>query len=59
MQKVDLAAGSPGFNSCLLNLYRHGHDCVGWHADNERLYGPDPTIGSVSFGECREFLLRK
>jgi len=26
------------FNSCLLNLYRDGSDCMGWHADDEAVY---------------------
>lgn len=47
------------FNSCLLNLYRDGSDHMGWHSDNEKLYGDDPTIGSVSFGATRRFLLRQ
>ncbi|KAL0032429.1 hypothetical protein WJX79_011024 [Trebouxia sp. C0005] len=46
------------FNSCLLNLYRDGNDHMGWHSDNEKLYGDHPTIGSVSFGATRRFLLR-
>ncbi|KAL3132616.1 hypothetical protein ABBQ32_009144 [Trebouxia sp. C0010 RCD-2024] len=46
------------FNSCLLNLYRDGSDHMGWHSDNEKLYGDNPTIGSVSFGATRRFLLR-
>ena len=33
------------FDSCLLNLYRDGGDHMGWHSDNERLYGRQPTIG--------------
>ncbi len=33
------------FNSCLLNYYRDGQDSMGWHSDNEPLYGPTPTIG--------------
>ena len=46
------------FNSCLLNLYRNGRDHMSWHSDNEVLYGPQPVIGSVSFGEARDFVLR-
>ena len=34
------------FNSCLLNLYRDGRDAMGWHSDNEALYGAAPTIGA-------------
>ena len=47
------------FNTCLLNQYRHGRDHMSWHSDNEALYGPQPVIGSVSFGEARDFVLRQ
>ena len=47
------------FNSCLLNLYRDGNDTVGWHSDDERLYGRGSTICSVSLGHARDFQLRK
>lgn len=46
------------FNSALLNLYRNGNDSVGWHRDNEKSLGVNPVIGSVSFGESREFSLK-
>jgi alkylated DNA repair dioxygenase AlkB len=57
------------FNSCLLNLYRGGGDCMGWHADDEAIYSPAPppalargggeiAIASASFGERRDFYLR-
>lgn len=46
------------FNSVLVNLYRCGSDAMGWHADDEPCFGPDPTIASVSFGGTRRFLLR-
>jgi len=47
------------FDSVLLNMYRDGSDHVGWHADNEKLYGPAPTIASLSFGTARDLMLRK
>ena len=47
------------FNSMLANLYRDGHDSVDWHSDNEPALGPNPTIASVSFGDIRNFELRK
>nr|ACH87585.1 hypothetical protein [Dunaliella viridis] len=47
------------FDSVLLNYYRDGSDTVGWHADNEKLYGDTPTIASLSFGSARDFILRK
>ena len=47
------------FNCCLLNHYRDGRDTLGWHSDNEGLFGPNPTIASVSFGARRDFVLRR
>jgi len=55
--RLEEIAGSK-FNSCLLNLYRDGTDHMSWHSDNEKLYGDDPVIGSLSFGATRRFLLR-
>jgi alkylated DNA repair dioxygenase AlkB len=46
------------FTSCLLNFYRHGKDSMGWHQDNEKELGENPTIASVTFGETRPFQLK-
>ena len=46
------------FTTCLLNLYRNGQDSNGWHADNEKELGNNPTIASVSFGAERLFKLK-
>ena len=46
------------FNSVLCNMYRDGSDTVGWHSDNEPIFGSDPVVASVSFGASRRFLLR-
>lgn len=46
------------FNSVLCNLYRDGSDCIGWHSDDEPLFGSDPVVASLSFGASRTFLLR-
>ena len=55
---VEAAAGC-AFDTVLLNLYRDGSDCMGWHADGEPLYGPPPaTIASASFGPARAYQLR-
>ena len=43
------------FNSVLLNLYRDGHDRMGWHADNETELGTEPVIASLSVGATRRF----
>jgi alkylated DNA repair dioxygenase AlkB len=46
------------FTTVLLNLYRHGKDSNGWHADNEKELGLNPIIASVSFGATRSFHLK-
>ncbi|GFP93462.1 alpha-ketoglutarate-dependent dioxygenase alkb homolog 2 [Phtheirospermum japonicum] len=56
---VHKALPGSSFNSLLLNRYKGGNDYVGWHADDEKLYGPTPEIASVSFGCERDFILKK
>ena len=56
-QKIETIAGVT-FTSALLNLYRNGHDSMGWHRDNEKELGDTPVIGSVSFGAKRTFQFR-
>ncbi len=46
------------FNSVLANQYRDGHDCMGWHADDEPELGPAPCIASLSLGASRFFDIR-
>lgn len=46
------------FTHVLLNYYRNGADSMGWHRDNEKVLGPNPTIASVSFGASRSFQFR-
>lgn len=46
------------FNSVLANRYRDGHDCMGWHSDNEPELGPHPLIASLSLGATRRFVLK-
>jgi len=54
---VDAVSGV-AFNGVLLNRYRTGKDSMGWHSDDEREFGPNPVIASVSFGGTRNFQLR-
>ena len=42
-------------NSCLVNLYKDGFDKVQWHADDESIFGENPTVVSLSFGVTRKF----
>ena len=41
--------------------YRSGHECVGWHADDEELFDAvrrSSTIISLSLGSSRKFQIR-
>jgi alkylated DNA repair dioxygenase AlkB len=53
-----VAFGSERYNSVLCNLYRDGHDSMGWHSDDEAELGACPSIASLSFGASRRFRLR-
>lgn len=57
----DLIAEVTGytFNSLLCNLYRHCKDSIDWHSDDEPSLGRDPVIASLSYGETRNFEMRK
>ena len=46
------------FNAVLGNLYRNGHDSLGWHCDDEKELGPDPSIAIVSLGATRHLEFR-
>ncbi|HPF11827.1 MAG TPA: alpha-ketoglutarate-dependent dioxygenase AlkB [Flavobacteriaceae bacterium] len=47
------------FTTVLLNLYRNGNDSNGWHSDDEKELGRQPTIASLSFGADRIFQLKE
>ncbi|WP_240410381.1 alpha-ketoglutarate-dependent dioxygenase AlkB family protein [Hymenobacter oligotrophus] len=55
--RLQQATGA-AYNSVLLNLYRHGQDSMGWHADDESELGPAPVIASLSLGATRRFRFR-
>lgn len=52
------ATGYP-FNTVLLTLYRDGHDCIGWHSDDEPELGAAPVVATLSLGAERPLLLRQ
>ena len=35
------------FNSVLVNYYRDGMDSMGWHSDDEKELGPNPTLSLI------------
>ncbi|KAL9320716.1 hypothetical protein ACSQ67_012555 [Phaseolus vulgaris] len=59
LDAVHKALPGSSFNSLLLNRYNGGNDYVGWHSDDEKLYGPTPEIASLTFGCERDFVLKK
>ncbi|MCP3982757.1 MAG: alpha-ketoglutarate-dependent dioxygenase AlkB [bacterium] len=46
-------------NYVLVNYYRNGADCIGWHADDERDLGEAPQILLLSLGATRDFQFRR
>lgn len=46
------------YNSCLLNLYHHGNESMGWHSDDEDTIVPGSAIASVSLGAARRFCFK-
>ena len=46
------------FNSVLLNEYEDGQVGMGWHSDDEKELGKNPTIASLSFGSSRDMFFR-
>jgi alkylated DNA repair dioxygenase AlkB len=46
------------FNICLVNFYKTGKNCIGWHSDDEEK-GSIECIASFSLGAEREFAFRK
>lgn len=59
LNAVHMALPGCVFNTVLINRYTSGTDYAAWHADDEKVYGPTPTIASVTLGKEREFLIRK
>jgi alkylated DNA repair dioxygenase AlkB len=46
------------FNMCLLNLYHHGKESMGWHSDNETELQANGSIASLSLGAERKFMFK-
>lgn len=47
------------FNGVLLNLYSSGSHSNGWHSDDERELIRPITVASLSYGQERDFQLRR
>jgi len=46
-------------NSVLMNKYRDGSDGFKAHKDDEKIFGNNPTILSVTFGTTRKFIMKR
>lgn len=57
-QRVESLAGV-SFHGVLLNYYRDGSDSVAWHSDNDGVPGKNRIVASVSFGQARNFDVRR
>lgn len=51
-------ASDASYNAVLLNYYRDGQDSIGWHADDEKELGEQPTIASLSLGTARDIYFK-
>tara|TARA_R110002072_G_scaffold14112_2_gene58944 strand:- start:1339 stop:1899 length:561 start_codon:yes stop_codon:yes gene_type:complete len=46
------------FNTILMNVYKDGKDCIGFHKDKEKDWVENTGFATLSFGANRDFLLR-
>lgn len=51
-------ASGATYNTCLLNLYHHGGEGMGWHSDDEKMLVANAAIASISLGAERKFCLK-
>lgn len=52
----------PSLSYCLVNYYENGNNYIGWHHDSTtgmNIINKEQFIVSVSFGESRDFILRR
>jgi alkylated DNA repair dioxygenase AlkB len=52
--KIELFTGKQ-FNFVLINRYKDGSDYIGFHSDDEKELGTEPTIAGISLGSERYF----
>lgn len=58
VERLAFGESSGQYRGVLLNLYRDGADCIGFHSDDEPEIEPLSPIASVSLGAVRTFVLR-
>jgi len=47
------------FNTILMNVYKDGHDCIGFHMDKEKDWVEGTGFATLAFGAERDFLVRE
>ena len=47
------------YNTILMNVYKTGDDCIGFHSDNEKGWVRGSGFTTLAFGAVRDFQLRK
>ena len=57
-KKVDCICNTYGvqpvqFNSCLVNVYENGEDLIKEHSDSQPVFGKEPVVCILSFGDTR------
>jgi alkylated DNA repair dioxygenase AlkB len=58
LKQIIEAKTAQTFNMCLLNLYHHGKESMGWHSDNESELQHNGSIASISLGAERKFMFK-
>ena len=46
------------FNTILLNKYKHGDDCIGFHKDRETGWAKGTGFATLAFGVARDFQIK-
>ena len=54
---VNEALGT-NFNTILLNKYKHGDDCIGFHKDRETGWAEGTGFATLAFGAARDFQIK-
>ncbi len=47
------------FNTILMNVYKDGHDCIGFHMDKEKDWVENTGFATLAFGAERDFIIRE
>lgn len=55
LQRIVQSHTGSSYNSCLLNLYQHGGEGMGWHSDDEKSLVENSSIAALSLGAERKF----